>query len=582
MQHPMKALTRLIRRMRIPWLLLVVASVFALIETAAGLWVPLITRDLIGEAGAGIVPRPLIIQLVLVILGQAVVSGVGLYLLARAGEIMTADLRTQLVGRLLHLPMPFHDEAQSGELTSRAMSDTVTVKSLLTVEAVGLLASILAMVGSIVILWVLDWRLTLVLFGCSLAGLLLILPIATRLTAIGKDVQDGQAKLSGRLAGVLAEMRLVKASCAENEELGRARESVDDLKRLGYREARIMAALGPTMTLAMSGAMVAILGYGGARVGTGTLTVGTLVAFILYLFQVVVPMIQFSTFAASLSKAAGAAAYLSGLLDETVEDRTEGGPAPLRGATLTFDSVTHSYGQDDDGAQVLDGLSLEIPAGKMTALVGPSGAGKTTVLSLIERFYRPDSGTIRVGDEPLDTLQLAAWRRTIGYVPQEAPLLAGTVRENLCLGLESQPSEREVNDALAAARANEFVANLPEGLDTEVGERGVKLSGGQRQRLAIARAFLTDPDILMLDEATANLDAESEEAIRAALADLTQERTTLVVAHRLSTVREADQIAIMESGRVTGIGRHEELMSTHDVYRDLVEKQSLEDHRLTA
>ena len=580
MQHPMKALAKLIRRMRIPWLLLVVATVFALVETAASLWVPLITRDLIGEAGAGIVPRPLIVQLVIVILGQAIVSGVGLYLLARAGEIMTADLREQLVERLLQLPMPFHDEAQSGELTSRAMSDTVTVKSLLTVEAVGLLASILAMIGAIVILWVLDWRLTLVLFGCSLAGLLLILPIASRLTAIGKDVQDGQAKLSGRLAGVLAEMRLVKASSAEQQELARASGSINDLKHLGYREARIMAALGPTMTLAMSGAMVAILGYGGARVGTGTLTVGTLVAFILYLFQVVVPMIQLSTFAASLSKAAGAAAYLSDLLDEAVEDRTADGPAPPKGSSVTFDRVAHAYGDADE--VVLDELSLEIPAGKMTALVGPSGSGKTTVLSLIERFYAPRSGSIFVGGLALGEIDLAAWRRSIGYVPQEAPLLAGTVRENLCLGLTGQPSEREINDALAAARANDFVGKLPDGLDTEVGERGVKLSGGQRQRLAIARAFLTNPDILMLDEATANLDAESEEAIRAALADLTKERTTLVVAHRLSTVREADQIAIMESGKVTGLGRHEELISTHDVYRDLVEKQSLEDHRLTA
>ena len=334
------------------------------------------------------------------------------------------------------------------------------------------------------------------------------------------------------------------------------------------------------MTLAMSGAMVAILGYGGARVGTGTLTVGTLVAFILYLFQVVVPMIQFSTFAASLSKAAGAAAYLSNLLDEPVEDRTVGGPTSTNGSSVTFDRVAHAYG--DHGETVLDELTLEIPAGKMTALVGPSGSGKTTVLSLIERFYDPRAGTIRIGQQSLGALDLGAWRRTIGYVPQEAPLLAGTVRENLCLGLERSPSEREVNDALAAARANDFVSRLPEGLDTEVGERGVKLSGGQRQRLAIARAFLTDPDLLMLDEATANLDAESEEAIRAALADLTKERTTLVVAHRLSTVREADQIAIMESGRVTGLGRHDELMRTHDVYRDLVEKQSLEDRRLTA
>ena len=221
-------------------------------------------------------------------------------------------------------------------------------------------------------------------------------------------------------------------------------------------------------------------------------------------------------------------------------------------------------------------FDLEIPQGKVTALVGPSGSGKTTVLGLLERFYQPDSGRILYGDNPLETMAVEPWRRRIGYVSQDVPLLSGSVRDNLCYGLDRTPTESELADVLRAARADEFVTQLSSGLETEVGERGVKLSGGQRQRLAIARAFLVDPVILMLDEATANLDAESEVAIRAALSELLSGRTTLVVAHRLSTVVGADQIAVVEDGMVTGLGTHKALLNSHDLYRRLVQQQLVE------
>lgn len=571
MPERFQALIRLIRRTRIPWTPLAGASGLSLFDTALGLWVPLLVRDLVASASDGAVSGSLVLLLAGVILFEAVLSGWSLYLLAVAGERLTAFLRTELVGKLIRLPMSFHDDQKSGELVSRAMSDTQSVESLLTEQSIAFLSGLLSMLGALVILFLLDWQLMLVLLGCALASLLLVLPVAARLQGIGREIQDEQASFSGRLAAVLAEIRLLKASCAESEEERRSATAIGALQRLGLREARVLAILGPTVTLGMSGALVAILGFGGTRVASGALEVGTLVAFMLYLFQVVLPMVQFSSFVAALNKAAGAAEHLSGLLELDEEDRTEEGRLPVEGSDLRLTGIHHSY----DAEPVLRGVDLEIPAGRVTALVGPSGGGKTTILSLLERFYAPTSGEIRVGNDALGDLRLEAWRRRIGYVTQEAPLLAGTVRENLAYGLENPPEEDRIDAALRAARADGFVARLEKGLDTEVGERGVKLSGGQRQRLALARAFLTDPEILILDEATANLDAESEGAVRAAMRSLMEGRTTVVVAHRLSTVVDADQIAVLENGVLTGRGRHEELMATHEVYRDLVERQSL-------
>ncbi len=447
-----RPLWNLIRRLTLPWGLLGVVCLFMLTETLLGLWVPLLTRDLIESASGGSIPRALIGRLVGVILVEAVFSACSLYLLARAGEQVTAFLRGKLVRRLVRLPMRFHDEQQSGELVSRTLSDTASVQSLLTDHLVAMVAGVFSMVGAVVILWFLDWRLTLVLFLSALAAVLMVVPVAARLQGIGKETQDQLAEFSGRLAGVLGDMRLLKASCAEDAEAERASTRIEALRILGLRQARILAVLGPTVTLGMSGALVLILSYGGARVASGALTVGTLVAFILYLFQVVMPMVQFSAFIAELNTAAGAAEHLSSLLEEPEEDRVEGGREPDTVDAIRFCDVTHAYGEGD---AVLENLDLEIPAGKVTALVGPSGGGKTTVLSLVERFYEPRSGEVTVrargADVPLGDLALESWRRRIGYVTQEAPLLWGTVRENLCYGLEWQPTDEEIH-ACAAGR----------------------------------------------------------------------------------------------------------------------------------
>ena len=573
MTERFQPLLRLIRTLSMPWTLLITAGVIALVETGAALWIPMLTRDLVNGAADGTLPKDTLTVLVAVLVGQATLSAFSLYLLAKAGEHMTAFLRQALSRRLLRLPMGFHDNTESGELVSRTLSDTASVESLLTEQAVAFVSGIVSMLGAIAILWFLDWRLTLVLFSSVVIGLLMVLPVTARLQVIGRQFQDRQATFSGRLTSILGAMRLLKASCAEQQETERAGRSIEDLRQLGLKQARVLAVLGPAVTLAITGAMVVILGYGGARVGRGELEVGTLVAFILYLFQVVLPMVQLSTFFAALNTAAGAAEHLSGLLEEPLEDPVMDGPELPQVGAVRFEQVDFAY---DEGRPVLQDFNLDIPVGQITALVGPSGSGKTTVLSLLERFYAPQSGGVFFAGQDLQLFPLETWRRRLGYVPQEAPVVSGTVLDNLCWGLPHRPTDDSIRQALQAARADEFVERLEHGLDTEVGERGVKLSGGQRQRLAIARAFLADPQILMLDEATANLDAESEDAVRDALQRLMQGRTTVVIAHRLSTVVDAHQIAVVEDGRVTGLGRHGELLANHELYRGLVERQMVE------
>jgi ATP-binding cassette subfamily B protein AbcA/BmrA len=288
------------------------------------------------------------------------------------------------------------------------------------------------------------------------------------------------------------------------------------------------------------------------------------------MFQIIVPFTQLASFFTAFQKAMGATERIQQLLVRSPEADKKGMETLPLDQELVFDRVSFSY---EEGKPILREIDFTVKPGETVAIVGPSGGGKTTIFSLIERFYTPDAGQIRLGPLPIDKLDLTAWRRSIGYVSQESPIMSGTIRENICYGLSREAGEDEIRRAAQLANASEFIERLPAGYETEVGERGIKLSGGQRQRIAIARAFLRNPRILLLDEATSNLDSESEMYVQQALKNLMKGRTTLIIAHRLSTVVEADQILVLEEGRITGRGAHEELMATHDLYRRLAKQQ---------
>jgi ATP-binding cassette subfamily B protein AbcA/BmrA len=322
----------------------------------------------------------------------------------------------------------------------------------------------------------------------------------------------------------------------------------------------------------MMSLLVLVIGYGGSQVASGALTAGDLVAFILYIFQVIMPVAMISQAITQLQKARGATESIVRLLAAPEEKSAEGLALERVDESIRFEGLSFSY---EPGKEVLRNLSFDLEPGSVTAIVGPSGGGKTTIFSLLERFYAPDSGSILLGNRPIGDYSLASWRGAIGYVSQDSPLMAGTIRDNLCYGVGSSIAEDDsrIKEAARAAYADEFIEGLPKGYDTEVGDRGVKLSGGQRQRIAIARALLRNPSILMLDEATSSLDSSSEEWVQKALENLMRGRTTLVIAHRLSTVLDADRILFIEGGELTGSGSHEELLATHELYRSFAEHQ---------
>lgn len=542
----------------------------SLITTAVGLMIPLFTKNLVDNFSVDSLNPSIVILLAVAFIGQAVASGLSIYLLNYVGQHVVAELRQRLWNKFVALPIPYYDAHRSGEMISRMTNDTAIVKDLITDHLTSFFTGIISMVGAVTILLFIDWKMTLIMLIAAPLTLAILFPLGRRMHKISKGLQDETATFTAHISQVLSEVRLVKASNAEESEVARGGEGIQKLFQFGKREGKVQAFISPLVSLVMMSLLVVIIGYGGMRVASGGLSAGDLVAFILYMFQIIVPMAQFSMFFTQLQKAKGATERIIATLDEPEEAAYEGRDVQNVQQPIRFDRLSFSYEED---TPVLKNISFQADPGKVTAIVGPSGGGKTTLFSMIERFYLPDAGDILLGDESIYDFSLFAWRSEIGYVSQESPLIAGTIRDNITYGLERQITDEEIENALEMAYAAEFVDEFPDKLETEVGERGVKLSGGQRQRIGIARALLRNPKILMLDEATSSLDSKSEIAVQHALDNLMKGRTTFVIAHRLSTVIDAEKIVFIEEGEITGEGTHESLFETHDLYREFATEQ---------
>jgi subfamily B ATP-binding cassette protein MsbA len=519
------------------------------------------------------------IGLVLLFSVQAVLNYVQAYLLSAVGEQSVAGLRKELFARLLEMPPGFFAERRTGELTSRLTADVGLLQGVLSHQISEFSRQILSLVGGVVLLTYLQPRLTLTALAVSPLVVGSAIFFGRRLRLITTGVQDRLAEATGVAEEAFSQIRTVQSFVQEPTERARYADRVTASVRTALKRARVRGVFFGMLTLSTFAGITFVLWQGGLLVLEGQLTAGALVSFLLYTVTIAASIGALASSFSSYQEAVGAAERVFEILemDPAIADP----PAPDHLATpvagrVAFHGVFFRYHDHSSEPWALEEIDLEVAPGEVVALVGPSGSGKTTLMSLLPRFWDVNRGHVRLDGHDVRSLRLADLRGAIGVVPQEPALFSGTIRDNIAYARPGA-SDGEIEEAARAAHAHEFVERLAMGYDTLVGERGVKLSGGQRQRVAIARAILKDPAVLVLDEATSNLDTESERLIEDALSRLLVGRTTLIIAHRLSTVRRADRLVALDRGRIVEEGTHAELLARGGLYARLYQRQFRDD-----
>ena len=564
------------------WAGLLVATLSLALGSGIGLLYPQAARLTIDEVikGQGVAGLDLT-TIGLGLLGlfalQAVFVSLRYYLFTVIGDRIVTDLRHALYGAILAQEMGFFDERKTGELTSRLASDTQVLQNAVTSNMSMTLRYGAQALGGVILLFVTSPKLSLVI----VVALPLVLGVAKlygrKVRALSRQVQDALADSTAIAEESLSGVRTVRSFAREAHERARYGQAVERSFGLARERARQGALFGGGMSFLAYGALALVLWLGSLMVMRQELSAGDLTAFLLYAFMVAMALGILSGLYTDLMKALGASERVFSLLDRSPAQRTSDQPlphGPTRGQ-VELRQVTFAYPTRQE-VRALDEVSLSLEPGQRLALVGHSGSGKSTIASLLSRFYDPTQGQILIDGQPIERYDVDALRESIGVVAQEPTLFSGTIRSNVSYG-RPQASTDQIIDALKAANAWEFIERLPEGLDTVIGERGLRLSGGQKQRVAIARALLKDPKILLLDEATSALDVESEALVQRALEHLMRGRTTIIIAHRLSTIRHADQVVVLERGRVIERGDHASLLAQGGAYARMIEHQQWPD-----
>ncbi|MEZ7155139.1 ABC transporter ATP-binding protein [Streptomyces sp. MAD19A] len=550
-------------------------ALLSLVTGATGLALPLVARELIDDLAHDRAVTGALLLMTALVIGNTVLGAVGSYVLRRAAESVVLGARRTLSSYLLRLRIAAVDRTEPGDLMARITSDTTLLREVTTDSMIGLGTGGLTLLATVALMGYVEPVLLAVTLGVlALAGTLLGV-VVPRIRRASKQAQEAVGVMGASLERMLGALRTVKASGAEPREERTLHDAARESWRMSVRAAKWSAAAGNTAGLAMQLAFITVLAVGGARVATGAIDIGTLVAFLLFVFYLMAPISQVVGAVTQYQAGSAALARIQEALRLPAEPAAPPAALPSPGAApaaVAFEDVRFRYAEDLP--YVHHGVTFSVPPQGLTAFVGPSGAGKTTVFSLIERFYDPESGVITVDGRDVADWDLPELRAAIGYVEQDAPVLSGSLRDNLLLG-NPDAGEDTLTRVLRTTRLDGLVSRLPQGLDTLVGHRGTKLSGGERQRVAIARALLRRPRLLLLDEATSQLDAVNEAALRDTVADVARTTTVLVVAHRLSTVTAADRIVVMDAGRVRAVGTHGELVASDPLYGELAATQFL-------
>lgn len=575
---------------------LAIVVVLSILSAGASLAQPLLVSNVIGNVQAGITLGPIVWGIVALVIGGGIISAVQHYLLQRTGTSVVFSARKRLVRRMLNLPISEFDTRRTGDLVSRVGADSTLLYAVITQGLVDAVGSALLFFGALIAMLIIDP----VLLGLTLLVIAVAIGTAVglsgRVRRASKEQQERVGDLASSVERSLGAIRTVRAANATEREVTAIEKDAQNAYGAGVKVAKASALIVPISFIAMQVSFLVVLGVGGYRVASEAITVANLVAFILFLFMMIMPLGQAFGALNSVNQALGALGRIQEIIDlpsESEGDASVSAVAAIESdAAISFDSVAFSYPEEAHRSEaekllaaekllegehdrtVLRGVSFSVPRGSRTALVGPSGAGKSTILALIERFYDPTAGVVRFGGVDIRGIGRDELRAQIGYVEQDAPVLAGTIRENLLLAAPDATDE-ECVAVLASVNLTEVLERNELGLDAPVGEDGIMLSGGERQRLAIARTLLSAPPILLLDESTSSLDGLNEQMLREAIDAVAQNRTLIVIAHRLSTVVDSDQIVVLEHGAVVGVGTHSELVVSTPLYKELAKHQLL-------
>jgi ATP-binding cassette subfamily B protein len=566
--------------------MLVFVIILSIIGAAASLGQPVLVGQVITRVQASDPLGLLVWGLVALVVISALLSGLQHYLLQRMGEGVVLSSRRKLVARILNLPISEFDRRRTGDLVSRVGSDTTLLRAVLTQGLVEAIGGMLIFIGALIAMLIIDAALFAVTFGVIVLALITVVSMSRR---IRPAVQKAQTKVGDLAAAVersISSIRTIRAAGATVRETEAISGEAKEAWWLGIKVAKISALIVPVAGIALQVSFLVVIGLGGYRVATGALTIAQLVTFIIFLFMMVMPLGQAFGAVNSVNQALGALGRIQEVINLPTESQHDEADPTVRfqqdAPAIAFRDVRFTYrsvpAEHEDGelseTQVLHGVSFTVERGSRTALVGPSGAGKSTILGLVERFYDPDSGVIELEGVDLRALDRTRLRAQLGYVEQDAAVLAGSLRENLLLA-SPDASDAECDQVLRSVNLGAVLDRHPDGLDAQVGEDGIMLSGGEKQRLAIARALLAAPPILLLDESTASLDGLNEQLMREALDSVSSGRTLIVIAHRLSTVVDSDKIIVLDHGKVVGEGTHDELVESTPLYRELAQHQLL-------
>ena len=555
--------------------LLLLGLFLIVVNRLAGLVLPGASKFVIDDAinqGDLALLRWLLLIVAAAILVQAATSFFLTRLLSVEAQHLISQLRVKVQQHIIYLPVSYFDNTKSGELVSRIMTDVEGVRNLVGTGLVQLIGGGLTAVVAFALLIRIDALLTLYVVVPLVAFGLVSLKAFGYIRPVFRERRRINAEVTGRLTESLNGIRVIKGFNAETHEVGVFEQGVDRLFQNVKKSLTATSLVASAASLLLGLAAVAIMGIGGTKIVEGEMTLGDFFAFTLYLGFLIAPILQMSNIGSQMTDAFAGLDRTEELLNIPREVDDVGRTIELEDirGDIVFENVTFSYGE---GVEVLKEISFEAPSGTVTALVGSSGSGKTTIAGLAASFLRPEQGIVRVDGHDLSKLTLDSYRSKLGVVLQDDFLFDGTIRDNIRFG-NQEAHQEEVEAAVRAAHVKEFTDRFEDGLETIIGERGVKLSGGQRQRVAIARALLADPRILILDEATSNLDAESEIYIQESLKTLMKGRTTLVIAHRLSTIRLAHQILVVEKGQIVERGTHQELVEKEGRYHQLYTYQA--------